>query len=142
MGEYKLIEHTADIAVKIYSETEFDLFQTAFQAFNSILFTQTAYKTINKLNFILEAPDLESLLHDFLSELNFIFNSKLVIWENTADLNIIREKSKFKLECTLNYELLNNRFNLINTEIKAVTYHKFNITKNDGLHFATIVFDV
>lgn len=145
MKDYQLMPHTADIKLRVWGETREQLFVNALKGmFESIApkvrqcSKKAEDRACNKLierTIEIESLDIETLLVDFLSEalyLSDVYNEAYV----DADINrltdtTIRAKIKgIKIE---GFEVV---------EIKAVTYHDLQVTYNDGMWQADVVFDI
>lgn len=133
---YNLLEHPADIKLKIVADSLGELFEGALKGMAEILvlkedFTSEEVRKKIKVSSI----DISSLLVDFLSEVlalsdinDCVFIELLII--NLKDNEIEAEIKGFKV----------NKFK---EEIKAVTYHKTEVKKNSQNQFeAEILFDI
>ncbi|MCM8832102.1 MAG: archease [Candidatus Omnitrophica bacterium] len=134
MMKYKILEHTADIKIKIFGKTINELFKNSAIALFSTL-TEQKSKSIKKQSIILEAENLEDLLVSWLNELIFLFFTyKFVPANYSISIN------QNKLEAKIYGESLKNL--KVNTEVKAATYHNLRIRKNKNGLEANIIFDV
>ena len=139
---YRFIEHTADIAVEIVSESIEKLFSDACTAWNEAVLININPKFIDSKKFIFDAQTEEELLVELLSELNFqLFTKK---WVFTAVNNILLEKQEdnFHLVIEIFGQPLNENDHEIKVEIKAVTFHQLKIEKRNNKYTTIIVFDI
>ena len=95
-------------------------------------------ENIGQYDIELEAPDLEQLLVDWLSDLLFLNSAKnLVFGFFKVDLD---EKN-----CKLSAKVFGEKFNLskhnIGAEIKAVTYHMLEVKKKKPF-YVQVLFDI
>jgi SHS2 domain-containing protein len=139
--KYEILEHTADIRVRIYGKTIKDLFKNAALAlFGLIAEYKPRLKKEKEIK--LEAQNQEELLVNWLNELISIFYAYKFL---PASFKIIIKKEndfvaldgKIKGEDFDPYE--NKK---INMEIKAATYYNLKIEKGKGGFVAEVVFDV
>lgn len=137
---HKFIDHTADIAVEIKADTIEELFIASALAFRESVmdFQQGDGKGKYKISLI--SYSLETLLVNFLNELNFRLTNKRKIFNNISDIKIYKEDDNFNLECILNENDVDE--DIIKTEIKSVTYHQMEIKEVNGEYFTRIVFDI
>lgn len=130
---YEILEHTADIRIKVSGIDLEELFQSALQAMNEILNPKsTQSSSTTSLN--LEAADSTVLLINFLSEiLTFSHINKSSYSVKFTNLT----------ETQLTAELTSTPTTEFAEDIKAVTFHEANITQNDEGNFETnIIFDI
>jgi len=138
MKIYELIDHTADVGVKAYGKTLSEAFEHAAKGMFDIITDNSEIENTGQFDIKLEAPDLEQLLVDWLSELLFL---------NSAN-NLVFGFFKVELDETkksLNAKVFGEKFNLskhnIGAEIKAVTYHILEVKKKKPYH-VQVLFDI
>jgi len=135
---YELIEHTADIGIKVKGQTLQDLFANAASALFDIMAEQKTGKSVTAKAFDIEltAPSLEDLFQNWLGELLSLSAAKEVVFSDFTilDLNDNSIKAKASGQSRANYT--------IKTEIKAVTYHELEIEKTERNWEARVIFDV
>ena len=132
---FKEIEHTADRALKIYGSDLRELLLNAAGGMNSLLDPETDTSTgQEKKSVVLEAIDAESLLVEWLSELAYWAETESLIFHK-IDLHSV---SPTHIKATIQ----GNRVAVLDTHIKAVTYHDLKIIQTDEGLTATVVFDV
>ena len=88
----------------------------------------------------LEADDLEGLLFAWLNELLYIGETRLVILNKFQ----IKQLSDFQIKAEVGGMKINPPSVKIKKEIKAVTYHRLEIKKDEksGLWSAQVIFDI
>ena len=138
MKTYELIDHTADVGIKAHGKTLSEAFENAAKGMFDIITDSSEIESIGQYNIELEAPDLEQLLVDWLSELLFLNSAKnLVFGFFKIDLD---EKNK-----QLTAKVFGEKFDLskhkIGAEIKAVTYHMLEVKKKKPFHVQAL-FDI
>ena len=69
MKHYELVEHTADVGVKAYGKTVAEAFEHVAEGMFDIITDESTIDPVGEYNILLEAPDLEQLLVDWLSQL-------------------------------------------------------------------------
>jgi len=140
MKNYELIEHTADIGIKVYAKDLKQLFVNAASGMFDIIAERKSgigsrlNKSAIKIN--KEAPNLEELLVVWLSELLFLYNTKEIIFNNFN----IKKLTDQDIDAAVSGKAIANY--RINTEIKAVTYHDLKIEKTKKGFQARVIFDV
>ena len=130
---FEEISHTADWSVRVWAPDLPSLFVEAARAMNSLAGTVPDEGPRLKRIFEAEAPDPESLLVTFLSELVYYQEQENLTFD-TFDLRVAGE--------WLKVEMHGAEIASVDKAIKAVTYHNLKIEKTkDGVE-TTIVFDV
>jgi len=141
MKEFEILEHTADIGIAAYGKTKREVFINAAKGMFEII--SGGNKTL-KENFYdkikLEADNLEGLLFAWLNELLYIGETRLVILNKFQ----IKELSDFQIKAEVEGMKINPPSTKIEKEIKATTYHRLEIKKDEesGLWRAQIIFDI
>jgi len=131
---YEEVEHTADASIRAYGRDLPELFvNAAYGMFDLLADVEKSYPTIER-EVSLEAPDLETLLVDWLGELLYLREAHGEVYEefeisalSPTELRAVAKGGK--------------RF-APRMDIKAVTYHDLKIEKTEEGYVATIVFDV
>jgi SHS2 domain-containing protein len=146
--KYELIEHTADIGIRVFGKTKEDIFTNAAYAMFDIM---AASKTIDSTclpsrirhrqeqehSLTIKAADTEELLISFLNELIYFFVSKEFL---PAKFKIVKMNSQ-SLVALVSGEKFDLKRHRIKTEIKAATYHNLKIEKNVAGYQAEVIFD-
>ncbi len=134
--KFSLIEHTADIGIKIQGNNLEELFKSGFYGVLSIVASRKALISESK-TIELYAPDKESMLVDFLNEILYLINVKNWLPAKIVELNI----DENNLKSVINGEKFSST-DIIKTEIKAATYHNINIKKNVDTWETKVYFDL
>ena len=144
MKPYEIIEHTADVGIKVRGRTLKELFENSAEGmFGVIRGSETAHASHNvtehrKIEIKKEGDGFEELLVDWLSELLYIFNKDNIIF------------NRFKIFRLNNREILGEAAGervepakvSLQVEIKAVTFHGLKIKKSKSGFNCSIIFDV
>jgi len=140
--DYELIEHTADIGIRVKGKDLEELFRNAAGAMFDIIAQRKSPRhhvttsPVEKINLKQEAENLEELFINWLNEL------------------LSLSATKEKIFCDFKFKRLSER-NLeagaygcaikdykINAEIKAATYHQLKIEQTKAGWQAEVIFDV
>ncbi len=135
---YEFLEHTADIAVRIYGKNLTEIFVNAARAMFEVLAKRRegAHGPRIAVGISLTDNNQEELLIRWLNELLFLYAAKELVFSDYQ----IHRLSIDGLEATVTGEPTANYS--IHTEIKAATYHELNIVRTpEGLQ-VEIIFDV
>ncbi len=141
MRKIKFIDHTADVAVELSADSIEELFTAGFESWKETV-NLFGCGEADKRKVSLEANSLESLLVDFLNEINFFLLTKKWCAERIEKIGIKESKETFKLESLLLGEAID--FSLVQPkeEIKAVTYGGLEIEKKGKEYKARLIFDI
>jgi SHS2 domain-containing protein len=137
--KYQILEHTADLKIKVWGKDLPELFKNAADAmFDAMTGSnqQPANSEQKAQNIKISGIDHESLLANFLNELLYLSDIKNKGFK-ILDLKI-KNKEKLKLEA----KLLPYPLPPLEIEIKGATYHNLKIEKKTGPYLTTILFDI
>jgi SHS2 domain-containing protein len=131
---FEEIEHTADIAIRVWGRDLAELFANAAYGMASMLAeTQDVVPSV-KRTLELEADDLEILLVDWLSELLFLGERDRLVFTRIDGLQVVSNR----LRATVWGCPIQER----RSHIKAVTFSELDITQTDSGYETVVVFDV
>ncbi len=146
MKDFEQLAHTADIKIRVYGNTQSELFKHALIGMFQVIGPHAAAcksiddrlicpKLPQKHEIMVESPDIESLMVDFLSEALWLSD---VHNEAYLDATIERLTDTFIQVTVAGVQVTG--FDVV--EIKAVTYHDLAIKQIDGVWQTDIVFDI
>ncbi len=130
---YQEIEHTADWALRVWAPDMIALLETAARGMYALAGTVLQPEPRQSRSLEVDAPDAESLLVDFLSELLFLGEQEGLGFD-VFDLRLDGEKLSGRLEGA---PIASQQ-----KEIKAVTFHDLEVVSGPNGLEATVVFDV
>jgi len=136
---YELLEHTADIGVKVKGDGLEELFKNTALAMFDIMAEHISNKEpqgVEKFLITQEAGNLEELFINWLNELLSLSGAKEKVF---CDF-IFKKLDENSLEAELSGSDMADY--KVNTEIKAATYHELEIKKQGSLWQAKVIFDV
>jgi SHS2 domain-containing protein len=149
---YRILDHTADIAVEIHGTTLADLFTQAAVALVDLLTDRNDLTAETTRKIHVEGADLEDLWVNYLREVLYLFNGenfliKEIMTENGHIPAIIVTESADKqegprLDARFSGEIYKPRYHVIRTEIKAVTYHKAEVKRTPAGWLGVFIVDV
>ena len=138
MKNYEVIEHTADIGIRVKAGELNLLFKEAALAmFDIIAEAQTPKSTTQRqINLKQEAGNLEELLVFWLNELLSLSATKELIF---FDFKINRLENNLLEATAFGRDVKDYR---VNVEIKAATYHGLKVWQDGSIWKAEVIFDV
>jgi SHS2 domain-containing protein len=136
MKKYQILEHKADLKIKVFGKTKEELFENAMVGMLKAAKYQKKLKSQNsKVKIKIKSMDLPSLLVDFLSEILYLVETKKIVFEKVE----FKKFTENEIEAILTGKLLKR----MGVHIKGVTYHDLDIhQEKDKTWRATILFDI
>jgi SHS2 domain-containing protein len=138
---YQFFDHTGDIGVSLTGRTLDALFASAALAFTDSITSLSGIEPRRPEEVSVDAPELDLVLVDFLSELLYRFDTRGWL-TRSADVVVRERDGGWTLEGTLSGEKLDPERHPIKVLIKAVTYHGLEVIERDGEWRANVVFDI
>ena len=138
MKRYELIDHTADIGIKVYGKDLAELFNNAAFAMFDIIADLSSLKNSVTVDIKKDAPNSEELLVAWLDELLYNFYTKGLIF---SQFEIVDLDDSHITAKAFGRHIGENRSRL-KTEIKAVTYHELKIENKNNIWQTQLIFDV
>ena len=139
MGSYEILDHTADIALKIIGDNIEDFFRQAFEGFLAVTELDSAQVkgAARRYKFIIKGNDEEDLLVGFINEL-----IRMLQEMETAPLKIedltVRDG---QVSCLMNVARV-DKYPDGYVEMKSATYHMLDIANQDGKLVASLIIDI
>lgn len=140
MKSYELIDHTADVGIRIKGSSLGDLFLKAAEALIDITFsTKKSIIPAIGVPLAIEADCVEQLLVRWLQEILFIYETRRLVltqfWVDEIDeRHLVGSAKGTKFDDARHSQ---------KQDVKAVTYHQIEVKKDeDGSWYAKVIFDI
>jgi SHS2 domain-containing protein len=135
---YELFDHTADVGIQAWGVSLAQLLEQVSRGLYSVIADfRTSGKAI-PVQWQLEGEDQAELLHDYLSELLFLFEEEGRILLEPQ----VQEFSEKRLIVEGQAEAVNEANTNYHHEIKAITYHELDLHKTSDGYQARIIVDI
>ncbi len=134
---FEEIRHTADWALRVWAADLGGLFAEAARGMNALAGVVPAKGPRLKREYQIEAPDVESLLVSFLSELVYYAEQENLAFEHFYVSTFEHDNAQ-----TLKVDMEGAPLASITKSIKAVTYHNLKVRQMARGYEVEIVFDV
>jgi SHS2 domain-containing protein len=135
---YELFDHTADIGIRAWGGTLSQLLEQVGRGLYSVIADFRTTGQSIRVQWQLEGEDRGELLHDYLSELLFLFEDEgRILWSPH-----VQEFSENRLVVEGDAETVDEANTSYHHEIKAVTYHELGIRTTDDGYEAKIIVDI
>ncbi len=141
---YKFLEDVAiaDVAFEATGKTLKELLESA-----ALAVTNTMVKNLNSIKhkvekkFIVTGENTEKLLFNFLQEIIFYKDAELLLF-NKFELVISPKKGKLQLNVEAYGEKLDRKKHELVVDVKAVTYHSFEVKETKNGWEARVILDI
>jgi len=135
---YETFEHTADIGIRVRAADLNGLFEDAARGLFAVLVANPeAIRPVQELSFRIEAQRLDDLLHDWLAELLFAFDTRRVL---LGEFRV--GVSGDRVEATARGEPIDPQRHQLDMEVKAITYHGLKVERDGDGWLAEVIVDL
>jgi len=132
---------TADVAFEATGKSLEEAFTSAAEATLNVMIDEPdRIERKEAVDVELENDELEMLLFDFLNELVYYKDSRKLLLR--VDEIRIEDEGQFRLAAKLSGEKLDPLKHPLGADVKAVTLHRFSLSKSDDGWKATAVLDI
>jgi SHS2 domain-containing protein len=138
MSHYEQIEHTGDIGIKIFGDSLKELMINAASAMFDVMLDIAEPKTNLAEEIVITGDNLDELLVNWLSELNYIFITEQKVFTKFDIARITNNE----ISATALGEKYDPHRHQIKLEIKAITYHEIYIKQVKEKWEAQVIFDI
>ena len=141
-GGFEPVDHTADLALRIWAPDLEGLFRQAARGMMGLVTEPGAVRPEGQYELTIAGIDLEELLVSWLGELLYRLETEQLLLTECRRLRIERGPGGFRLTATMRGEPFDARRHRLAAEIKAATYHGLRIAPGtEGGYEVTVVFD-
>ncbi len=135
---YETFDHTADVGLRIRSESLDGLFADAARGLFSVLVANLeAVQPLDEVSIDLGRDEYDMLLFDWLAELLYTFDVRKLLLSQ-FDVHVGDDG----LRATARGEPLDPARHLMAHEIKAITYHELKVEHTDDGWLAEVIVDI
>ncbi len=135
MDCYEILEHKADLKLRVFGKTKEELFKNALFGMSESMKPEIKSSEEISRQIKIKSLDFPALLVDFLSEVLCQTQINKEVYQNA-------EFTKFT-DNELEGELVGKKTESFDEDIKAATHHGLDIRqRNDGIWEALILFDI
>ena len=129
---HELIEHTADVGLRVWGPSLSDVFAEAAIALIAIMGTAKGAEVREEV--AIDAPDLEALFVDWLSEVLFLFEAREVV---PRDVRVGIDRQRPALMATIE-GVKAETFEQEGPAVKAVTYHGLELSDTEAIVYLDV----
>jgi SHS2 domain-containing protein len=135
---YKLLDHTADLRIRVFGADPAGLFANAGLALFDLIAGPLPSSADQWVPLTVSADDRADLLINFLRELLYLWTGE----DKMVTMITIETVSETGVHARIGLVDYRPDIHLIGHEIKAVTYHQVAVEPTDDGWQATVVFDI
>jgi len=129
MKAFEYLEHTADVKFRAYGRDPEEMLKNAALALMNTMADMSSVQLETSWKTELEAPDLEHLAYEWLSELIYLSETESALFSSFRIK--IEKNQQWKLAGDLGGEKIDLKRHAFRNAVKAVTWHEFYVKKND-----------
>lgn len=139
----RFLDHTADVGAEIAAASLDELFAEAAGALLETIVDPASVRPSLHRGFELAAPDLETLLVDWLGELVYVFEVDRQLFADAEVTVTEGEGGEQRLTAVARGEPYDPDRHPVRVLVKAVTHHGLEVScRPDGTWFARVIFDI
>jgi len=131
----------ADVAFHARGDSPAELFAAAALATTEVMIKPADIHKRIECTVSLRADNMEDLLYEWLSELIYLKDVERLIFID-FNINITGGDSTYDLQATLGGEEIDQNRHELGRDVKAVTYHLFEIKEVNNGYEARVVLDI
>jgi SHS2 domain-containing protein len=136
--EYEVIDHTADLGIRVFGNNLQELFENAGVAFFDLVTDTQSIEPKEERVIDVEGNGLAELMNQWLNELLFLLDTQGFLFRE-FDAEVINSHN---LRVKAKGEVFREETHERRTEIKGITYHQLDVRKQDNKWVAQVIFDI
>ena len=135
---FEIFDHTADLGIRVEAETFEALLAEAARALTSVLVANPeAIEPVERLDLTIEGTEPENLLVDWLAELLYRFSAGHMLF---CRFEITRREDHVAARAW--GETIDPARHQLDTEVKAITYHRLKVEPQAEGWLAEVIVDL
>jgi len=142
MEEYIFLDDiaTADVAIESRGDTLEELFTASAMATFEVMSDTSSIQPEIKKNLHLEHSEIDGLLFDWLAEIIYLKDSEFMLFEK-YDLKITKD-TNYQLDAEILGEEINQSKHDLRCDVKAITFHLFEVYEKNGKWISRFILDI
>lgn len=135
---YRFLEHTADAGLAATGQSQADLFASTGEGLAALLCEPDGIREQATIELEASAPDVESLMVAWLSEINYRFEVDRFAFRSFE----VEEVSDTHIKGTGHGERIDPSRHRIGEQVKAITYHQLEVKRDGDRWSARVIVDI
>ncbi len=142
MEEFVFLDEiaTADVAIEARGDTLEELFSASAKATFAVMVDTKGVRPKAKKEIRLENQEIDRLLFDWLAEIIYLKDSEYMVFSK-FDIRI-QGNSSYCLNAEVFGEEINQSKHELRCDVKAITFHLFDVHKKEGKWIARFILDI
>lgn len=142
MEEYIFLNDiaTADVAIESRGDTLEELFSASAMATFEVMADTGGIRPEVKKVLHLENSEIDGLLFDWLAEIIYLKDSECMLF-GKYDIKITKNRN-YQLDAEILGEEINQSKHNLRCDVKAITFHLFEVYEKDGKWIARFILDI
>ena len=142
MEEYIFLDDiaTADVAIESRGDTLEELFTASAMATFEVMSDTSSIQPKIKKTLHLEHSEIDGLLFDWLAEIIYLKDSEFMLF-GKYDIKITKN-SNYQLDAEILGEEINQSKHDLRCDVKAITFHLFEVYEKDGKWISRFILDI
>lgn len=140
--KFEFLEHTADVYVAAYGSSLAEAFENSAIAIFETMTDTKQVRVSGEDRLEVMAQDEENLLYSWLEALLLKFEVDGKLYSRFKVESINRTSEGFVLKAKMWGEPFNKKRHESRTDVKAVTYHRMEISKSDSGYTVKFILDI
>ena len=142
MEEYIFLDDiaTADVAIESRGDTLEELFTASAMATIEVMSDTSSIQPKIKKTLHLEHSEIDGLLFDWLAEIIYLKDSEFMLFEK-YDLKITKD-TNYQLDAEILGEEINQSKHDLRCDVKAITFHLFEVYEKNGKWISRFILDI
>ena len=133
---HRFLEHTADVKFRAEGSIIEEMYSSAANALNETIRGDIKILEQEEKSFVVEGPDQEVLLYNFLEEFLFLLDAQEFLVSRIKSIEV----KEGKIRCVVVGDKAENY--AFTNDVKAITYNGMVIGEGHGTFFCEVVLDV
>jgi SHS2 domain-containing protein len=142
MEEYIFLDDiaTADVAIESRGDTLEELFTASAMATFEVMADTGGIQPTIKKTLHLEHSEIDGLLFDWLAEIIYLKDSEFMLF-GKYDLKITKD-TNYQLDAEILGEEINQSKHDLRCDVKAITFHLFEVYEKNGKWISRFILDI
>ncbi len=142
MEEYIFLDDiaTADVAIESRGDTLEELFVASAMATFEVMADISSIQSKTRRTLLLENPEIDGLLFDWIAELIYLKDSEFMLF-GKYDIKITKS-TNYQLDAEIFGEEINQSRHDLRCDVKAITFHLFEVYEKDGKWISRFILDL
>jgi SHS2 domain-containing protein len=131
---------TADAAIEARGDTLEEMFSASAMATFTVMVDTDGVQPETEKVLHLEDPEIDGLLFDWLAEIIYLKDSEFMVFSK-FDIKISKD-TDYRLDANIYGEEINQSKHDLKCDVKAITFHLFDVYKKEGKWISRFILDL